>query len=111
MDTGDIVTIPIKRDELTKQTTIWTGTAWDGYGGRHLGIKNPAWKRLENGLIDIDGNYQGWGFGHIEYAPEAAAKGYSWSGQRIDKTTFEIAVTADELLPVEQRTLLNLTAK
>jgi hypothetical protein len=108
MDTGEFVIIPLKKEELHKQTPTWCGTAWVGYGGTHLGIKNPDSRKLENGLVDIDANYQGWGFGHVIYAPEAAARGYAWATATIAKTVFEIAVTSNELNPLERQALVEV---
>lgn len=108
MDTGEAVIIALKKEDLFKQTATWCGSAWVGYGGTHLGIKNPKLKKLENGLVDIDANYQGWGFGHIMYALEEAARGYSWGGIKIEKTVFEIAVSADELNPAEKTVFVDM---
>ncbi len=108
MDTGEFVILPLKKEELHKQTPTWCGTAWVGYGGIHLGIKHPNSRKLENGLVDIDANYQGWGFGHVIYAPEATARGYAWATATIAKTVFEIAVTSEELNPSERRALIEV---
>jgi hypothetical protein len=108
MDTGDAVFIAMKKDDLLKQMPNWCGSAWVGYGGTHLGVKNPNLKKLEKGLVDIDANYLGWGFGHIMYVPEGIGHGYAWAGVTLSKTVFEIAVTSDELNPLERRALVEV---
>jgi Arc/MetJ-type ribon-helix-helix transcriptional regulator len=106
MDTGDAVIIPMKQEDLLKMTPTWCGTAWTGYGGTHVGIKDPSKKKVEKGLVDIDANYQGWGFGHVMYVPEESAHGYAWAGTTIDKTVFEISVTREELNSSERKMLV-----
>jgi hypothetical protein len=106
MDTGEFVVIPMKKQDLRKNIPIWCGSAWEGYGGTHLGIKNPKTQRVEAGLVDMDAHYQGWGFGHVMYASGDAAHGYAWAGVTIRKTIFEIAVTSDALTPSERQVLV-----
>jgi hypothetical protein len=103
MDTGAAAIIPMTKDSLLKPSATWSGTAWVGYGGVHLGIKDPKTDRIEKGLVDIDEHRQGWGFGHIVYAPEDQAQGYAWNHAPIPRAIFEISVTKDDLLSHEQR--------
>jgi clan AA aspartic protease (TIGR02281 family) len=106
-DSGEAVITNLHKDALLTSTETWIGSAWVGYGGTHLGIKNPAWKKLEKGLVDIDANYQGWGFGHVMYAAPGATMGYAWAGATIPtKMIFEIAVTSDELSAAERQLLV-----
>jgi clan AA aspartic protease (TIGR02281 family) len=109
-DSGEAVITNLHKDALLTSTETWIGSAWVGYGGTHLGIKNPAWKKLEKGLVDIDANYQGWGFGHVMYAPPGATVGYAWAGATIPKMIFEIAVTSDELSTSERQLLIGAPA-
>lgn len=109
LDNGEYVIIPMKKADIHRGGPIWSGTAWLGYGAPHLGIKNPKTQRVERGLVDIDGNFQGWGFGHLIYPPRGGDQhGWAWASQTIGRTIFEISVTADELSPSERRFLLDL---
>jgi hypothetical protein len=109
LDNANYVILRMKKDEIHKNGAIWCGTAWLGYGAPHLGIENPKTQRVEKGLVDIDGNYQGWGFGHLIFPPRGVdAHAWSWAGETLGRTIFEIAVTDDEISPSERRGLLDL---
>ncbi len=108
LDSGESVIIPIKKDQIIRQSPVWCGSAWVGYGAAHLGIKNLKTQQVQKGLVDIDGNYQGWGFGHVIFAPAGATHGYAWASETIGKTIFEISVTGDELGEAERRVLVEV---
>jgi hypothetical protein len=109
MDSGQYVIIRMKKADLHKNIPIWCGLAWDGYGGTHLGIKNLKTQKVERGLVDIDGNYQGWGFGHYMYPQRGAdAHSWAWAGETLGRTIFEIAVTADEPGSSERQALFEV---
>jgi len=114
MDTGDYQVLPITRDQLTIQPqrlpdegAWWSGTSFNDYGGRHLGIAvRPAFGGQEQ-IIDVmhQGftSYSGSGFGHKRAIGDKQY--YCWQGKEIPKTVFEIAVTADPLTEDERRFL------
>jgi hypothetical protein len=66
------------------------------------------WPRLPTGDISVDNEgldgFHGSGFGHKINV--AGMQGYTWKGQEIPRTTFEIAVTADPLTEEETSRLL-----
>ena len=101
----DAAIIPIEKADLTEKTSTWCGSDWYGFRGFHLGVKNPAWNRLEKGLTDIDGHCQGWGFGNTMWDYDRG-QGYDWGGQKVDRCVMEIAVTAGELTEAERRQLV-----
>jgi hypothetical protein len=100
---GDSIIIPMTKSELHEQTDLWCGSDWNGYNALHLGIKNPQWRRVEKGLVDIDGNRQGWGFGHVMYVDKP---GINWAGRDIAKCVIEIAVTDQDLTAEEEKLVL-----
>ena len=118
LDTGDSVIVPISRAELGREpkTVPETGVAWNGglrneYGGWHLGIiRGPRhrWPDSPRGAISVmnDGHdsYLGWGFGHKIGVDDAQY--FSWDGREIPRTSFEIAVSAEDLPESEQQRLL-----
>ncbi len=99
----DSAIIELSKDDLLQNTAVWCGTDWNGDRAFHLGIKNPAWKKLEKGLVDVDSNFQGWGFGHIE---SVDGQGYCWGGKNIQRTVLEIAVKSGELTDAEKKVLV-----
>jgi hypothetical protein len=108
------VIIAMTAKELGETAEPKTGFAWNGknnldWSGRHLGIYNTDWNRAKRGNVSIFigpnfTNYRGWGFGN-HYATNDG-QGYSWDGEPIPKTVFEIAVKSGPLAPEETRRLL-----
>ena len=100
---ADAAFIRIDKPQLTRKGDLWCGTDWNGYQAYHLGLKNPAWKRLQKGLTDVDGNHQGWGFGHVMYVD---GQGYNWAGKDVERYVLEVSVTAGELTAAEEQHLV-----
>jgi hypothetical protein len=118
MDSAEMLIIPVTRDQLDTgkvpqgdQGYCWNGTSKNEYGGRHLGIaQGPRLKWLTHkGTVSVfdDGwdAFAGSGFGHTHHEEEKG-QSYSWRGQPIGRTVFEIAVTAEQLTAEEKICLL-----
>ncbi len=109
---GEFVIIEMTRSRLAEQTEQngygWNGRKVHNWNGHHLGIYDVTWTDNERGYIFvsfIEGKafYRGWGFGHRSQI--ADQQGYSWNGQPIDKTVFEIAVKTTPLTSEEAKRL------
>lgn len=94
-------------------------TEQDGYGwngkntldskGYHLGVYDPMWKDWVKGTVCIYApavfnTFRGWGFGHR--AAQDDEQGFSWNGEPVAKTVFEIAVKSNALTADESKRLL-----
>lgn len=86
----------------------WVGGKTLNEGGVHLGIDNAAWKLTfrDGGRIMVSNRRStaGWGFGHKVHTNDVQY--WSWAGQEIPETVFEIAVTSRELSEAERKALL-----
>ncbi len=112
MDTGEMLILPITRDQLLQQPRPpgeneqgWNGTAKDEYGGCHLGIiQGPRTGQREViAVMNEGGPFLGSGFGHKVHVDDRQY--CCWQGKEIARTAFEIAVTADPLSEEEKRFL------
>ncbi len=107
---GGSVIIELSKDQLLKQfvgtTWGWNGSLGNRWKGYHLGIYNKAWPSRKRGRIHVQSkrHFLGWGFGHIQLVD--TGQGYTWAGQTIPPTVFEISVTADDLSATEETFLL-----
>lgn len=112
MDTGEQVILALTREELGQDGSegryAWMGARTVNEGGTHLGIDNADWLRTfrDGGKIMVGSRRStgGWGFGHAVHKNDVQY--YSWAGEEIPRTVFEIAVTARELPLEEQEHLL-----
>jgi hypothetical protein len=119
MDTGEALIIRLTPDQLrngkppaSEKGFWWNGTAKEDYKGRHLGIvEGPRYKfPAPNGMISVMNmnpdwsDFTGSGFGHKAFVNDGQY--YSWRGQEIGKTAFEIAVGEGPLTQDELRCLL-----
>lgn len=122
MDSGDAVIVAMGRKQLSLDTAdldselIWVGNA--GVRGRRghqyklLGIARRSWA-TQNEQDDLvapaphmrNAGFGGWGFSKA--ASSDPSQSYSWAGQRIAKTVFEIAVKGGDLTNEEQLLLLS----
>jgi hypothetical protein len=113
MDTGEALILHMTRNQLRNDKPPhddtgywWSGTGSLAYGGRHLGIvQGPRYKFPgPHGMICpmFDGwdGFAGSGFGHKYGVGDVQY--YSWRGQEIPKTVFEIAVTSGPLTAEEE---------
>jgi hypothetical protein len=120
MDTGAAVIVGIKRKQIFHSDALddelfWTGASSVRSGTRLLGIGRRSWptETQQDQLVARSGGgwnvgFRGWGFS--KSASSDPSQTYSWEGSRIDKTVFEIAVTADELNDDEKPLLLSFAA-
>jgi hypothetical protein len=89
----------------------WNGTAKEDWKGRHLGIveaprnKFPAPKGMICVMAEGWDTFAGSGFGHKAFVNDAQY--YCWRGEEIERTVFEIAVTAGPLTAEEKRCLVS----
>jgi hypothetical protein len=119
MDTQDGVIVRVTRDQLDQRTTIdadfiWAGGAAvrgpEGRKNKLLGIARQSWTTEKGQHLvarvpgKLDTGYRGWGFSKA--ANNNPDQTYSWAGESIDKTVFEIAVKAGELTDDEKALLL-----
>lgn len=118
MDTKEMLILPLSRAQLNKSTQpvgakgySWNGTAKEEWGGRHLGIaQGPRMPfAIPRGtIVVLNDGWDGWagsGFGHQAFN-DNTGQYYSWKGQQIPRTVFEIAVTDKPLTPEEEGCLL-----
>jgi hypothetical protein len=111
---GTYVVIEMARDRLGVRTERdgygWNGENKDEYKGHHLGVYDITQTRFVVGGIAIyhapnpPVDYRGWGFGHKSFKNDG--QGYSWGGEPVEKTVFEIAVKTSALTPEETKHLL-----
>ncbi len=120
MDTGDYVIIAMKQ-KLDSTGTVdgdlhWTGNASVRHGATAsnvlLGISRGSWPTTQKSdeLVQraqgrMDSGYRGWGFSKSAFPSQA--QNWSWAGQPIDKTVFEIAVKTTDLNDDEKKHLLD----
>jgi hypothetical protein len=106
------VIIKIQKDQLGTQCDIekygWNGTNRFAWQANQLGIYNKRWGSNQKGTINTfawgGAGFQGWGFGVRAYIDDK--QGYTWAGEEIPSTVFEIAVKSDDLAGREQECLL-----
>jgi hypothetical protein len=116
LDTGDAVIVPVGREMLATGGTVngvlvWSAGTQTWRGARLLGIGQEAGAAetagelfvYRNGMVD--GGYRGWGFGKA--VGKDFEQMYTWNGQGIEKTVFEIAVKAKALTPAERQMMLS----
>jgi len=87
----------------------WNGTNFVEFGARHLGIVDdtiPPGVTTVSVQVSDFGAPGGSGFGHKRPAQGGAGQRYTWKGQEMAKTVFEIAVTAGELTDDEKKLLV-----
>ncbi|HVX83295.1 MAG TPA: hypothetical protein VH253_00615 [Phycisphaerae bacterium] len=115
LDNGQYVIIPITHDALADGGPINTTLVWapgkQTWRGVHLlGIAQEADPADKPGDLFvyrdalIDGGLRGWGF--AKAVDDDFQPAYSWNGQSIPRTTFEIAVKAKPLVPAERAAML-----
>lgn len=120
LDTSDAVIIPLKNVQLGRSISIESDIVWIGNSrvrgtgdaqNRLLGIARKSWptKDQDDHLIarprgKLDSGYRGWGFSKAASSDQSQT--YSWEGEPIDKTVFEIAVTSDDTLSSDEQPLL-----
>jgi hypothetical protein len=123
MDSGDAVIVAITRLQLGRSGGIQGDLIWTGNSGvrgpadnqcRLLGIARKSWPTGDGDLLvnrargEADKGYRGWGFSKA--ASSDTTQTYSWNGDPIGKTIFEIAVTDDDLTEEERKLLLDAKA-
>jgi S1-C subfamily serine protease len=109
---GDFVVVEIPSDKLTAEVRADKGgCGWEGRnhrdsGAYHLGIFDGSLNNAQRGdiCLHIFPCNAGWGFGHIHF--DANKQGYCWAGKKIERTTFEIAVSPGPLTKAESAKLL-----
>jgi hypothetical protein len=117
MDTGEALILPLTYDQLQNGKAPgpevrfwWNGTAKEDWKGRHLGIVEAPRHKFPapNGMMTVmTVGWDAWtgsGFAHKAFVNDGQY--YSWRGQEIRRTAFEIAVTEGPLSPDERRCLL-----
>ena len=98
---GKSVIIPLEANEIGKENSNanrsfwWNGSNENAWGGRHLGIVNSSDTRSGVDLVGGNKVMRGWGFGHKNFHDDRQY--YSWNGEEISQTVFEIAVKAGPL--------------
>ncbi|MDB5355620.1 MAG: hypothetical protein JWN24_2073 [Phycisphaerales bacterium] len=106
-DKGYVI-VPITKEQLPKlnsgATFNWNGTAHHEWGGTHLGIDDVRMEHKGTGFIDVTKGYRGWGFGHKVGIDKEQC--WSWAGEEIPSTVFEISVTASPLTAEESKFVL-----
>jgi serine/threonine protein kinase len=118
MDTKEMLIVPLSRAQLNKANQpvgprgySWNGTAKEEWGGRHLAIaQGPRMPfAIPRGtIVVLSEGWDGWagsGFGHQAFN-DNTGQYYTWKGQQIPRTVFEIAVTDKPLTAEEERCLL-----
>ena len=112
MDKKEYVIIPITNDKLLENGDVserygWSGLSGSAYKANHLGIYDKS-SKVPRKQVSIrytpDVDKLGWGFGHKTFVDDRQY--YSWGGEEIKKTDFEIAVTASSLTFAEKKQLL-----
>lgn len=115
-DSNAAIIIPMTKGQLRTQfeneTSGWIGTKRFEWKAYHLGVFNKQWNingAQTRGKIAVvhfgpgrDG--AGWGFGHKVHVDDKQY--FSWAGQEINPTIFEIAVTARALSKADEKLLL-----
>lgn len=108
-DAGYVI-LAVTKDQLPKLNSgakfNWNGSGHKEWGAIHLGITNDISMANKGiGFIVVTEGYKGWGFGHkIGYDGKQC---WSWAGEEIPSTVFEISVTASPLQPEELKFLLH----
>ena len=120
LDTGEAIIIGVNYAQLNTKVDFrdrpnlafrWNGSGEFMFGGRHLGIVEGG---LVRGLekkgaiaVQMEGfDYGvGSGFGHESYG-DGRTQHFGWHGKKIAPTSFEIAITTDELNDQERALLL-----
>jgi hypothetical protein len=122
MDSGESVIVTVNRDQLGRTVDLDSDFIWAGGAiprgkaerNKLLGISKQSWAATEapQQLVSrmrgsLNQGYRGWGFSKAATSDQSQT--YSWNGEAIDKTVFEIAVKSGDLSDDEQAILL--TAK
>lgn len=99
----------LEADGAIDDTFGWAGTCFHNWNAHHLGIYglNARTPGRQVAIINLGGNgadRSGWGFGHKTYVDDRQY--YSWAGNEIPPTVFEIAVKCGELTASEKKHLL-----
>ncbi len=120
MDTGEAVIIPMQKGQISRANSISDNIWWivtihrgpAGNGNKLLGISRNDWptdqktqQLVRRADRKMDKGYRGWGFSKA--ASPDQAQTYSWAGESIDKTIFEIAVKGSALSDDEKRSLID----
>jgi hypothetical protein len=123
MDTKEAVIIPMTNTLLTVSQPIggnkdfwWTGAVNtrgpDNDEKKILGIANVKWPAMKRGQHLVrrsskhSQGWRGWGFSR-EAGGASDAQTYSWAGNPIEKTVFEVAVKTSALTADERKLLLD----
>ncbi len=130
MDNGEVVIIPMRLEYLRATVNLDDTYVWNGTSqietrttknsnrlcvNRRLGIANrKMFTTYHSGQTYIIPSpkttkfgWSGWGFGRFSLV--YSYQSYSWAGQTIDKTVFEIAVKSKPLTDIEKQYLLTPT--
>lgn len=121
LDTGDVVIVPLTLAQLDENAAVGGELMWSagskvrGKADRKnklLGIARRDWSAaIKNEHLvartpgKMDTGYRGWGFSK-EARTTDQVQTYTWAGEPIGKTVFEIAVKAEPLTADEQARLL-----
>jgi hypothetical protein len=111
---NDYVIVPVTKDNLASVSDDgrygWNGTNKFEYKGFHLGVFDSlgdATKKRGSVCVLVPGagqGYLGWGFGHIGGGNERP--GWTWAGENLAPSVFEVSVKAGPLTDAESRKLL-----
>jgi clan AA aspartic protease (TIGR02281 family) len=109
---GECVIIPLAfanlRENVTRDKYGWEGRNYDKSRAFHLGVFDKSLPRAKSGSIDVTqrpgAGFTGYGFGNRVNKDDQ--QGYVWAGKALEKAGVEIAVTAADLTPAEQQSLL-----
>lgn len=122
-DSGDAVIIAVDRSQMGRIAELenefyWVGGAivrGKGVQNKLLGISRQSWptddpqqQLVSRGRKDLNRGYRGWGFSKA--ANKDQTQTYSWNGEAIEKTVFEIAVKSGDLSDDEESLLLTAKA-
>jgi hypothetical protein len=109
-----VVIVGITNEQLGADGAIadsfgWVGSGFHNWNAYHLGIYglNARTPGRQVAVVNLGGNgadRSGWGFGHKTFVDDRQY--YSWAGNEIPPTSFEIAVKCGELTNAEKRHLL-----
>jgi hypothetical protein len=111
-DTKELVILGVTKPQLSQRPTdgevAWEGSLQFAQGGRHLGIDKASWHCVvsDGGKIMVthDRGNRGWGFGHKVHVNDKQY--WSWEGEEIPETVFEIAVKDAALTKAEAERVL-----
>jgi hypothetical protein len=112
MDTKEFAILAVTKAKLGALATdgdlAWEGSCQFAQGGRHLGIDKKAWHcTVEDGgriMVTHDRGNRGWGFGHKVHVNDKQY--WSWAGEEIPQTAFEISAKAEALTKAEAESVV-----